>query len=442
MAKGTANRARIGLREVRALEPNTKLWDSIVTGFHARRQRSAAVMYLVHYKAVDGTPHWHTIGRHGAPWTPEMARDEARRILEEVIKGVDLAARKATVAELCDDYVKAMKAGRLLTRSGRPKKASTSEIDIGRVERHIKPLLGSKPVASLTRQDVQAFMHAVAEGKTAKRVKTDKKRGLANVRGGQGTATRAMGLLGAMLSYAVERGIRTDNPVHGVRKFKDGRKERRLSDDEYTALGKGLALAAETQPIIRKGLPRAGAKGPGQVYPAAIAAVRFLALTGWRSGEALNLRWPEIDLAKRTAVLADTKTGKSMRPLSYAACHVLRTMPRINNADLVFPPSRGEGGMSGFRSYWQRIAGLAGFGPDVTPHTLRHSFASLAGDLGYSESTIGALIGHKGHTITSRYVHAADAVLLAAADAVARRTAELMGEAPTDAVVVPLRGAG
>jgi hypothetical protein len=76
---------------------------------------------------------------------------------------------------------------------------------------------------------------------------------------------------------------------------------------------------------------------------------------------------------------------------------------------------------------------------DVTPHVLRHSFASLAADLGYSEPTIAALVGHKGHTITSRYVHSADAVLLAAADAVARRTAELMGDMQVSADVVPLR---
>lgn len=78
---------------------------------------------------------------------------------------------------------------------------------------------------------------------------------------------------------------------------------------------------------------------------------------------------------------------------------------------------------------------------DVTPHVLRHSFASLAADLGYSEPTIAALVGHKGHSITSRYVHSADAVLLAAADAVANRTAELMGDAKPEAGVVPLRAA-
>jgi site-specific recombinase XerD len=63
---------------------------------------------------------------------------------------------------------------------------------------------------------------------------------------------------------------------------------------------------------------------------------------------------------------------------------------------------------------------------DVTPNVLRHSFISLAADLGLSEPTIGALVGHKGHSITSRYMHLADAVLLAAADEVAGQTIVLM----------------
>jgi hypothetical protein len=59
---------------------------------------------------------------------------------------------------------------------------------------------------------------------------------------------------------------------------------------------------------------------------------------------------------------------------------------------------------------------------------LRHSFASLAAELGYNEPTIASLIGHKTHSITSRYMHSADAVLLAAADAVANATMKLMAE--------------
>ena len=176
------------------------------------------------------------------------------------------------------------------------------------------------------------------------------------------------------------------------------------------------------------------------IWPAAVAAARFLALTGWRSGEGLALRWSEVDLERRTVILADSKTGRSMRPLSRAACTVLRHQSRIG--DLVFPPTRGEGTMSGFRKLWDRIAKLGALPADVTPHVLRHSFASLAGDLGYSELTIGTLIGHKGHSITSRYVHAADSVLLAAADAVADETLARMGDATYVPEIHPPHGVG
>ena len=154
-------------------------------------------------------------------------------------------------------------------------------------------------------------MHAVAEGKTAARTKTGKKRGLSNVRGGMGTASRTVGLLGAIFSYAVKHRMRADNPVRGVMRPADGKRERRLSDAEYAALGTALRQAAAQN-----------------VWPAAVAAARFLALTGWRSGEALGLRWAEVDLPRRTARLADTKTGESLRPLSHAACDVLRGLGR------------------------------------------------------------------------------------------------------------------
>ena len=85
---------------------------------------------------------------------------------------------------------------------------------------------------------------------------------------------------------------------------------------------------------------------------------------------------------------------------------------------------------------------MGGLPPQITPHVLRHSLTSLAADLGYSEPTIAALVGHKGRSITSRYVHSADAVLLAAADGVAHRTAELMGDAKAEAAVVRLRVSG
>jgi integrase len=411
-----AERKRIGLREVRALALNAEIWDGAVPGFGARRQRSAAVAYVLLYRTPEGRTRRFTIGRHGAPWTPETARAEAVRLLGEVVKGADPAAAKRerreakSVAELCEQYLADAYAGRVLVRGGRAKKPRTIAGDRGMIDGHIKPLLGRLAVAAVTRSDVERFMHAVADGETKKKPAKTKLRGVSRVRGGRGVATRTVGLLGAIFSYAVKHGMRLDNPVRGVRRPADGRRERRMTDEEYAALGTALRDAKARS-----------------VWPAAVAAARFLALTGWRSGEALGLRWSEVDLARRTVILGDTKTGRSMRPLSQAACDVLRGLSRTGG--LVFPATRGNGRMSGFRKLWNRITKLDNLPGDVTPHVLRHSFASLAGDLGYSEPTIAALVGHKGQTITSRYVHAADAVLLAAADAVAQRTLELTGEA-------------
>jgi integrase len=416
-----ATKQRLGLRQVRALKPGGIIWDPSLRGFGARRQRSEAVSYVLFYRTKEGRQRWFTIGRHGAPWTPESARDEAQRLLGGVANKADPAAEKRaarnaqTVSELCNLYLADAEAGRLVTRRRTTKKASTLATDRGRIHRHIKPLLGRRAVASVTREDIEAFMHDVAAGKTAGKTKT-KPRGLAHVRGGRGTASRTVGLLGAIFSYAMRRRLRMDNPVHGVLRPADGRRERRLADNEYKAFGAGLRKSEAAH-----------------IWPAAIAVARFLALTGWRSGEALGLRWDEIDLVRRTATLADSKTGRSVRPLSHAACELLRSVGR--SGELVFPATRGDGRMAGFPKFWARVAKLGGLPADVTPHTLRHSYASLAGDLGYSELTIAALIGHKGHSITSRYVHAADAVLLAAADAVANRTSELMGDRKEEKVV-------
>jgi integrase len=418
-------RQRIGLREVRKLGPGEIVWDTAVPAFGARRQKGEAVNYVLFYRTREGRQRWITIGRHGAPWTPDTAREEARRLLGDVVKGLDPAAAKsakrkaATVADLCEQYFADAAAGRLLTRRKTSKKESTLATDKGRIERHIVPLLGRLTVAAVTREDVETFMHDVADGKTAARTKTAKKHGLARVAGGKGTASRTVGLLGAIFSYAVRRRMRADNPVRGTERFADGKRERRMSDGEYKSLGEALKRGEETR-----------------VWPPALAAARFLALTGWRSGEALGLRWPEIDLARRTATLEDTKTGKSIRPLSRAACDVLRSMSKTG--DLVFSASRGDGRMTGFPKLWARIAKLGELPDDVTPHVLRHSFASLASDLGYFEPTIAALVGHKGRTITSRYVHSADAVLLAAADAVADRTAALMGDGRWQGAVIEM----
>jgi integrase len=418
-------RRKIGVREVRALRPNGIVWDAVVPGFGARKQRSEAVAYVLLYRTRTGRQRWHTIGRYGAPWTPDEARTEAKRLLGAVAAGRDPAAERRaereflSVAQMCDAYMAEATAGRVLTRRGEGKRPRTLAGDEGRIARHIKPLLGRLPAAAVTGADVERFMHRVAEGATAATVHV-RPRGVARVRGGRATASRTIVLLQAVYAWAERKGIVAANPVRGIRRFADGRRERRLKHEEYAALGAGLR----------------GGEAAG-VWPFAVAAVRFLALTGWRRNEAALLRWRDLDLTRRTAWL-NSKTGRSMRPLSNSACDVLRSLPGVGRDDgLVFSSTRGASPMN-LSVHWARIAKLAGLPAGVTPHVLRHSFASLASDLGYSEATVAALIGHRGHSMTSRYTHAADAVLLKAADDVAERTAESMGDARSGGVVVPL----
>jgi hypothetical protein len=173
---------------VRGLAPGAIAWDGAVAGFGARRQRES-VAYILKHRTADGRQRWHTIGRHGAPWTPDEAREEAKRVLGEVVKGMDPATEKqakrhaVTLDELRKRYPADAEAGRVLVRGGRPKKPGTLEGDRGRINGHILPLLGRLPVAAVTKPDVERFMHAVAAGETQRQART-KPRGISRVRGG------------------------------------------------------------------------------------------------------------------------------------------------------------------------------------------------------------------------------------------------------------------
>ncbi|MCB5944250.1 site-specific integrase [Acidocella sp. KAb 2-4] len=402
-----------------------------VPGFMVRRQGEKAPVFVFSYRNQDGGQRKITIGRYGAPWTLDMARKRAQELLNEVkVKGRDVAAEKRarreapTMAELCDEYLTAAAKGEVLKRGGKAKKASTIATDRSRIEAHIKPLLGKEKVQGVTSKDIQKFLREVAAGKTAKREKGEKARVLHNVRGGKGAASRTVGLLGAIFEYAVKEEMRADNPVRGVTRYADNKKKRRLSDEEYAALGDALVALSN------------------EMWPPALAAIKFLAFTGWRSGEAINLRRGDMHQDGRLAII-DTKTDASARPLARVAADILRAQGKGKADELFFPPTRGGGVMSGFRSFFQCAVDKAGLDKSVTPHVLRHSFISVAADMGRPESTIGALVGHKQHSVTGRYTHHADDVLLAAADEVALEIARRMGLVPVteEGNIIPFPGA-
>src|ERR1700730_18938837 len=101
---------KVTKRAVDALVANSTIWDDELPGFGARRRESGAAYYFLKYR-VGARQRWHTIGRHGAPWTPEEARKEALQLLGDVVRGNDpgglrAADRKAaTIEELWDLYL-------------------------------------------------------------------------------------------------------------------------------------------------------------------------------------------------------------------------------------------------------------------------------------------------------------------------------------------------
>ena len=78
----------------------------------------------------------------------------------------------------------------------------------------------------------------------------------------------------------------------------------------------------------------------------------------------------------------------------------------------------------------------------MTPHVLRHSFASVAADLGFSELTIAALLGHKKASVTSKYAHHADAVLLAGRRRRVRPHRGVDGRRAAGGAVIPFKKSG
>lgn len=393
---------------VEAETPRAKqysVWCSELPGFGVYILPSGHRTYFVDYRNVAGTRRRLTLGRHGQI-TAEAARKLAILVMGKAAQGDDpadsrIAARKAmNVRQLCETYLDAVDRGLILGKGGRPKKSSTIYTDRGRIARHILPLLGSKLVQDLQQSDIHRFIRDVSSGKTAVVEKTARLRGKAIVKGGPGTATRTAGLLGSLLSFAVSEGIIGSNPAIGVKRPADNRRSRRLSAEEYVRMGKALAAL--------------DLEGRAQ----GSAAVRLLALTGCRSGEIINLRRNEVDIHGRCLRLTDSKEGASVRPLGQAALHIIREIREEPNCAYVLAPMRGGQRFGGLPGTWEKLVEKAKL-EGATPHTLRHSFASVAADMGFTESTIAAMLGHQSGSVTSRYIHHLDSVLLAAADKVA-----------------------
>jgi integrase len=326
---------------------------------------------------------------------------------------------------MCDEYLRAARAGLVGTRFRRAKRATTIAIDEGRVSRHINPLIGALRARDVNRADVQRMADRIAQGKTAGVFK-GKARGKAVVTGGAGTAARVVGLLGGIYSWAEQRGyVPGPSPTKGTQTMQGEAKDRVLSPPELGALGKSM------REIEAKS-------------PAAVAALRLIVLTGMRREEACGLRWSEIDAGGHCVRLERTKTGRSTRPIGDSALTLLHDLSQAKSSETWLFPNRDDSGSADLKKSIVAIFNIAGL-KDARSHDMRRTFGSIAADEGYSDATIAELLGHARRGVTARhYIRRPDAALVQAADKVSATIAAAL-DRDRPAKIVPLRretGAG
>ena len=398
------------------------VWDTKLAGFGLRVEKSGTKSFVVRYRTNGGgrsaPRRFITVGRFG-PLTVEEARRQARALLGAVAIGDDpagerqLKRKEMTIAGLINLYEGEGCFVQRGVRQGEPMRARTKAYTIARLRHHVLPLLGHKRVSEIGAAEIERFVRDVGAGKTARDEKIGPRKRII-VRGGEGAARKVVRDLSAVFSFAARRGILQQNPVEraAIRKS-DNRRERFLTLDEVSRLG---------QAFVELEI--------GGANPKAIAIAHLWALTGCRRDEIAGLRWREVDLERGMLVLADTKTGKSIRPLGAAAIALLQGITRNPGSEFVFPAEVGDGHYQGTKRLWGKVVRKAEI-PGVTPHTLRHTMGSTAVSFGEALALTGAILGHTNPRSTAIYAHVQYDPSRRAADRVTRRIADALAGTPS-----------
>ena len=385
----------ISRRTVEALrvEKDTVFWDRELTGFGVRVYPSGSKYYVVQTRAGGAAAKRVTVGRHGVI-TPEEARRRAALIIARIKAGEEpvpepLALRLAdgpTVADLAARYLDEHVAARC-----KPKTVAMYRLI---VEKHIVPALGKLPALAVGQARVTELHHGLSETPVM--------------------ANQVVDTLSRIFNTAEDRGLVPEgsNPCRFTVKYRERKRERFLTGEEFRRLGRVLS-EAET------------CKG---VSGYAVAAIRLLMLTGCRRNEILTLRWDQVDLEANELRLSDSKTGARTISLSPEAARVLADLSRVPDNPWVIPGRIKGTYMRNVNNPWNIIRARAGL-EDVRIHDLRHSFASRALALGESLPMIGKLLGHTQVETTARYAHLArDSVQEAAARIADSIAADILSE--------------
>lgn len=208
------------------------------------------------------------------------------------------------------------------------------------------------------------------------------------------TVQYALAVVRQVFNHARRVGIHVgESPTAGVRKPRvDNRRLRFLSREEAERL---LAALVARSPETH--------------------ALSLLSLhCGLRAGELFKLAWSDVDLARGTLTLRDTKSGRCRHAiLTTAARSLLGSRSCGLPGDLVFP-ARGGGRQSQISDTFNRVVAALGLNDGLTDprqkvvfHTLRHTFASWLVERGVDLYTVKELMGHGQIAMTERYSHLA-----------------------------------
>jgi integrase len=355
--------SKITIRIVAQLKAGSRVWDTIVQGFGVRRQKDGAYYYLRYRR--NGAQYMRSIGRHGSPWTPDTARNEAKRLLGAVVVGGDPFA-KPLASETFGAEVQ-----RYLER----KRAAMKPRAFEEVERHLINHAAPLHRLRLAEIDRRTIAQRLGEIETAS---------------GPVARNRVRSSLSAFFGWAVTEGLLDANPVQGTAKLDEGRsRERALTEAELAELWSGLE---------------------GEPNKQFADIVRLLILTGQRREEIGGLRWSELDRDRGLVVLPPERTKNSRQhevPLSRQAKAILARQPKRKGRDFLF--GIGELGFSGWSDCKARLdqALLAARRktnrkakaiPDWRIHDLRRTCATGMAELGVQPHIIEAVLNHvSGH---------------------------------------------
>ena len=219
------------------------IWDTDVENFGLRVMPTGVKSYIVRFrigKHRSARERRVTIG-DADQFTPQAPRAKAREFQVNGRLGIDLdeELRKATaapmtVSDAIDKWIK--EAAPINRRTGAARRAKNVKVDVDRLEIHVRPVLGNKPLLHVTKADIEKLRDAITEGRTAV-IKKTKLRGVRNARGGAGTAVRT---LSSVFAYAEGHELISRNPCRGVKVQPSRKCERYLSKEEAVRLGKVL----------------------------------------------------------------------------------------------------------------------------------------------------------------------------------------------------------